>query len=37
MVTGPDGCMQIIEHLSEHLSLFDNSTAQASETVMSAI
>jgi hypothetical protein len=39
MVTDTDGYIQIIEYLTEHLSLFENSTApaQASETVMSAI
>ncbi len=39
MVTDTDGYIQIIEYLTEHLILFENSTAppQASETVMSAI
>lgn len=39
MVTDTDGYIQIIEYLTEHLSLFENSTAptQATETVMSAI
>ena len=39
MVTDTDGYIQIIEYLTEHLSLFENSTApaQANETVMSAI
>jgi hypothetical protein len=39
MVTDTDGYIQIIEYLTEHLSLFENSTAptNATETVMSAI
>ncbi|NQY50216.1 MAG: DUF3802 family protein [Colwellia sp.] len=39
MVTDTDGYIQIIEYLTEHLSLFENATApeKASETVMSAI
>ena len=39
MVTDTDGYIQIIEYLTEHLSLFENATApkQASETVMSTI
>ncbi|MEW6995232.1 DUF3802 family protein [Colwelliaceae bacterium MEBiC 14330] len=39
MVTDTDGYIQIIEYLTEHLSLFENSTApkKANETVMSTI
>jgi hypothetical protein len=39
MVTDTDGYIQIIEYLTEHLSLFENSTApqQGGETVMSTI
>jgi len=39
MVTDTDGYIQVIEYLTEHLSLFENSTApeQATETVMSTI
>ncbi|MCP4989800.1 MAG: DUF3802 family protein [Colwellia sp.] len=39
MVTDTDGYIQIIEYLTEHLSLFENSTApkHAAETVMSTI
>lgn len=39
MVTDTDGYIQIIEYLTEHLSLFENSikTHQATETVMSVI
>lgn len=39
MVTDTDGYIQVIEYLTEHLSLFENSMApkQADETVMSAI
>jgi hypothetical protein len=39
MVTDTDGYIQVIEYLTEHLSLFENSTApeNASETVMSTI
>ncbi|TMM45137.1 DUF3802 family protein [Colwellia ponticola] len=39
MVTDTDGYIQIIEYLTEHLILFENSTAstQSTETVMSTI
>lgn len=39
MVTDTDGYIQIIEYLTEHFSLFENSTAPqgATETVMSTI
>ncbi|TYK65416.1 DUF3802 family protein [Colwellia echini] len=39
MVTDTDGYIHIIEYLTEHLSLFENSTApaQSNETVMSVI
>ena len=39
MVTDTDGYIQIIEYLTEHLRLFENSTApiQTTETVMSTI
>ncbi|MEY8200758.1 MAG: DUF3802 family protein [Colwellia sp.] len=39
MVTDTDGYIQVIEYLTEHFSLFENSTApaQTSETVISAI
>ncbi|WP_019026698.1 DUF3802 family protein [Colwellia piezophila] len=39
MVTDTDGYIQIIEYLTEHLSLFENSTPpkHAKETVISAI
>ena len=39
MVTDTEGYIQIIEYLTEHLSLFENSTApeNASESVMSTI
>lgn len=39
MVTDTDGYIQIIEYLTEHFSLFENSTApkQSTETVMSTI
>lgn len=39
MVTDTDGYIQIIEYLTEHLSLFENSISpqQSSETVMAVI
>jgi hypothetical protein len=39
MVTDTEGYIQIIEYLTEHLSLFENSTApeNVSDTVMSTI
>jgi len=39
MVTDTDGYIHIIEYLTEHLSLFENSTApkQSTETVISTI
>ncbi|MBU2870773.1 DUF3802 family protein [Colwellia sp. E2M01] len=39
MVTDTDGYIHIIEYLTEHLSLFENSTVaeQSNETVMSVI